>query len=259
MHLARARPARPRLHACRLLRLWSGPGRARCCGAGPRAPRAAAAARHAARSGVDRVGQRRRRRPREDRRADRRSSAPARRQGRGAPARRRLPHGGHAGKDRRDGARRMARHGDEEGPPDRAHGHRLPARNARRTSRSGSTATAPTGSASPTTSRASRSSCTRWRCCNKLGLQGLRHADRARQRRRGDQLARLAQHHQPRRVDAGRGVLVRGQRQRRRAFASRRAGSARRTHRRRPLVARRRATRRRHQRALRARAPDPAD
>ena len=50
-------------------------------------------------------------------------------------------------------------------------------------------------------------------------LQGLRHAHGADQRRRGDQLARLAQHHHQVRRRPGRGVLVRGRRHRRQAAA----------------------------------------
>ena len=121
------------------------------------APGAAAAARHAARPGLDRVRQQGRRRPRQDRRADRRSAAPARRQGRAS-----LPPADVYRMDdtpAKTGAMVQAEwqgHRHEEDPADRPHGHRLPARHAARTSRSASTATAPTASASPTTSRASR-------------------------------------------------------------------------------------------------------
>ena len=67
-----------------------------------------------------------------------------------------LSHGRYAQADRPDGKGDLHRHRHAQDHADRPHGHRLPARHAGAASRSASMATAPTGSASPTTSTVSR-------------------------------------------------------------------------------------------------------
>ena len=177
----------------------------------------------------------------------------------GRPDGRGLPHGRHAGEDRQGGARHLQGHGQQEDHADRPHGHGLPDRHAQQ-------AALPHRRRQGLRPRHRRRQAGRGRhpahggAAEGAGLQGVRHADGADQRGRGDQLpgsraliSRLGA--RARRGDVVRGRIDQGgqalaRHRRHRLGLAQRHGQG---------LARGLGARAGRERALRALAPDPPD